>query len=1188
MMTRRKGKVVRIVGLGVLLFLLGAITHLSAQPAPWQVQLPVTINGNPYLTLYLGMQTNATNNFDVGIDDAAPPPTPAGDTVYFSSITGEPAPYDKLAKDYRASANAATTWRLRMQPAEGSQMVISWNVASFPTGWTFTYQEADNKWNGTGQIYSMSTSTAISFEGDGTVKRYLIVATPIVPASISGTISYSGTKTGTINIGLFTSPNFSGEPAYGTSIQSPGNYQVTGINPGTYYAAAFMDSNGSGQYDPDVDPVGQYSQNPITLSAGQSKTGVNITLQDPVIPKVATPVFSPASGTTFTDQLQVTISCSTVGATIRYTTDGSEPNENSPVYTGAITITQTTTIKAKAFKAGMTASDTASATYNKVSPQPASISGTISYSGTKTGTINIGLFTSPNFSGEPAYGTSIQSPGNYQVTGINPGTYYAAAFMDSNGSGQYDPDVDPVGQYSQNPITLSAGQSKTGVNITLQDPVIPKVATPVFSPASGTTFTDQLQVTISCSTVGATIRYTTDGSEPNENSPVYTGAITITQTTTIKAKAFKAGMTASDTASATYSKKVATPVFSPASGTTFTDQLQVTITCATVGAEIRYTTDGSEPNENSPVFTGAITITQTTTIKAKAFKAGMTPSTIATAIYYTGQQETGLKIGDTAQFTMPTVLEGKTVYGEIPNNQTNQKNPNMTVTITELDPVTIHGATSMVSCIFNVKVTNISAGGSADIVFDIPSGISQVFKYNPYTNEYYPFPHQQLSPSTRPGYTTVTITITDNEKDAQGRDIDLDPTPKVINDPIGMGLPATGITEVSGGGAGCFIATAAFGSYQEHHVWILRQFRDRYLLTNPAGRAFVKWYYKHSPKYASIIAANEALRAIVRILLLPVYTVAFLTLKLGIFFWLILAGVLLSLIRRWKMVKKGILILIAFSVLAVATPSFAYDFNLFKPATGEQNFVINHSSQVLEKGTFQFDSFYSFANKVSRAQIAGVRRNLIENQLLEVLGVSYGISDRFSLGIDFPVAIDQDTQVPDNIINFRERSAFGNVSVYGKYKFFGGKDQLGLAVVPFIGADTGDKENFVNADSTVLGVKIVVDRNWCNHSFLTFNIGFSHQDKEQIGQIEIDNALLFGIGFTQLLPNEKTYATIEITGRSDDGIFDDSKKTPIEALGSITHTFGTNTKWTIGIGKALTDGYSAPNFRIFTGLRASF
>src|SRR5258708_39276698 len=51
------------------------------------------------------------------------------------------------------------------------------------------------------------------------------------------------------------------------------------------------------------------------------------------------------------------------GATIHYTTDGSTPTTSSPVYTGALTFTQTTTLKAMAAASGMTNSGVASATY---------------------------------------------------------------------------------------------------------------------------------------------------------------------------------------------------------------------------------------------------------------------------------------------------------------------------------------------------------------------------------------------------------------------------------------------------------------------------------------------------------------------------------------------------------------------------------------------------------------------------------------------------------------------------------------------------------------------------------------------------------------------------------------------------------------------------------------------------------
>ncbi len=161
-----------------------------------------------------------------------------------------------------------------------------------------------------------------------------------------------------------------------------------------------------------------------------------------------------------------------------------------------------------------------------------------------------------------------------------------------------------------------------------------KVLPPSFSPASGFYAVPQ-SVVIATPTPGATLTYTSDGTEPAATSTVYSGAIPVSSAGTLKARAFKTGWTPSSSVAESYvlySTTVATPTISPATGA-FVNTPLITLSTTTVGATIRYTLDGSDPTAGSFRYDFPFLVDRSVVLKAQAFLAGASPSAVATATY---------------------------------------------------------------------------------------------------------------------------------------------------------------------------------------------------------------------------------------------------------------------------------------------------------------------------------------------------------------------------------------------------------------------------------------------------------------------------------------------------------------------------------------------------------------------------
>lgn len=162
----------------------------------------------------------------------------------------------------------------------------------------------------------------------------------------------------------------------------------------------------------------------------------------------------------------------------------------------------------------------------------------------------------------------------------------------------------------------------------------PVVDDPVISPDSQS-FVEDVEVTITVSTAGAVIYYTTDGSTPTEDSTLYTVPFTVSVTTTVNAIALKDQCCPSNVVTETYTKipdTVASPEIAPPS-TSFSGTLEITITCDTVGADIYYTTDGSTPTDADTLYAAPFNIGATTTVKAIGILSGYTDSAVSTNTY---------------------------------------------------------------------------------------------------------------------------------------------------------------------------------------------------------------------------------------------------------------------------------------------------------------------------------------------------------------------------------------------------------------------------------------------------------------------------------------------------------------------------------------------------------------------------
>ena len=167
------------------------------------------------------------------------------------------------------------------------------------------------------------------------------------------------------------------------------------------------------------------------------------------------------------------------------------------------------------------------------------------------------------------------------------------------------------GEDDQSNLYLADGAS--GGIFEIQDSY--QVLPPSFSFASGTIYSNL--VGVRCPTPGVAIHYTTNGFDPTESDPIIASgdAVEVFTGITNNIRAFRADLSPSIVVSSVYTLQVATPVFTPQSP--ITNGTSVSISCATPGAVIYYTLDGTTPTTNSLVYSSPFLLNAGVTLKTQ-------------------------------------------------------------------------------------------------------------------------------------------------------------------------------------------------------------------------------------------------------------------------------------------------------------------------------------------------------------------------------------------------------------------------------------------------------------------------------------------------------------------------------------------------------------------------------------------
>ncbi|MBI2340482.1 MAG: OmpA family protein [Deltaproteobacteria bacterium] len=305
-------------------------------------------------------------------------------------------------------------------------------------------------------------------------------------------------------------------------------------------------------------------------------------------------------------------------------------------------------------------------------------------------------------------------------------------------------------------------------------------------------------------------------------------------------------------------------------------------------------------------------------------------------------------------------------------------------------------------------------------------------------------------------------------------------------------------------------------------------------------------------------------------------------------FLIFVLGLIPLLFFRFFFRRSVISAVLLIILIGLSTKTFALNAELFRPHFDGFGLINLLDSRNLQKRAWSAGMGFSYSNNpVELGAVAGGGRldSLVDYHVNTTLTGAYGITDWVEIGLIIPFFPNLKVE-PIGTSAGQSGAAFGDISIASKFHLWdkeGESGSMGVAVAPFITFPSGSDAKFTGDDNVTGGFRAIADLDIKKNKFVA-NLGIRLREREELLNLAVGQELLYGVGYTRPIWEPWDFHGVtELNGSvSLNGFGSRSNRAPLEWLFGFRKGFMESRVFaTVGTSFGITNGYGAPDFRVF-------